>query len=60
MTNTYTIEGLKVPYIEGELTVIRNELSALRILLDAAVQAITRLDADVATLVDMYGAAHDE
>jgi hypothetical protein len=50
MANTYTIEGLEVPELAEEIAAVREELSVLRTLFNAAVEAITRLDDDVATL----------
>lgn len=47
MTNTYTIQGLKVPEIDAEIAKVREELASLRTVFSAAVDAITRLDEDV-------------
>ena len=56
MPNTYTIEGLKVPQIEADVAKIREELASLRTLFNTAVEAITRLDADVAVLAEAIAA----
>ncbi len=52
MPNTYTIEGLKVPELSAEIAAVREDLSALRTLFNVAVEAITRLDEDVAMLAE--------
>ena len=50
--DTYTIRGLRVPQLEADIAELREAVAGLRVLLTAATDAITRVDQDVALILE--------